>query len=58
MVSPKITNAFEDVFKTLNWNGRGNDLNGEHISQLRFADDIVVMVDLRQEVQEMLYSLN
>jgi hypothetical protein len=46
VISPKLfTNAMEDMFKTLNWKGRGININGEYISHLRFADDIVIMAE-------------
>jgi hypothetical protein len=37
--------AMEDMFKTLNWKGRGININGEYISHLKFADDIVIMAE-------------
>nr|ADI61810.1 endonuclease-reverse transcriptase [Bombyx mori] len=59
IISPKLfTNALEDVFKTLDWNGRGININGEYISHLRFADDIVIMAESLQDLQEMVHSLN
>ncbi|KAA5553182.1 hypothetical protein F3G54_32575, partial [Pseudomonas aeruginosa] len=51
IISPKLfTNALEDVFKTLDWNGRGININGEYISHLRFADDIVIMAVSLQDL--------
>ncbi|KAJ0183167.1 hypothetical protein K1T71_001143 [Dendrolimus kikuchii] len=59
VISPKLfTNAMEDVFKTLDWAGRGININGERISHLRFADDIVVFAETLEELAEMLGSLN
>ncbi|PZC82734.1 hypothetical protein B5X24_HaOG209832 [Helicoverpa armigera] len=58
VISPKLfTNAMEDMFKTLNWKGRGININGEHISHLRFADDIVIMAETLQDLQQMLNDL-
>jgi hypothetical protein len=55
VISPKLfTNAMEDMFKTLNWKGRGININGEYISHLRFADDIVIMAETLQDLQLML----
>ncbi|MBF2449421.1 reverse transcriptase family protein [Listeria seeligeri] len=49
VISPKLfTNAMEDVFKTLDWIGRGVNVNGEYISHLRFADDMVIFADIHQ----------
>jgi hypothetical protein len=46
VISPKLfTNAMKDMFKTLSWKGRGININGEYISPLRFADDIVIMAE-------------
>lgn len=59
ITSPKLfTNALEDVFKTLDWTGQGNNVNGEYISHLRFADDIVVMAESLEQLSGMLRSLD
>ncbi|RVE40575.1 hypothetical protein evm_014776 [Chilo suppressalis] len=58
VISPKLfTNAMEDMFKTLNWKGHGININGERISHLRFADDIVIMAETLQDLQKMLNDL-
>jgi hypothetical protein len=58
VISPKLfTNAMENIFKTLNWKGRGININGEYISHLRFVDDIVIMAETLQELQLMLNHL-
>ncbi|RVE54059.1 hypothetical protein evm_001182 [Chilo suppressalis] len=58
VISPKLfTNTMEDMFKTLNWKGRGININGERISHLRFADDIVIMAETLQDLQQMLNDL-
>ncbi|CAB3240548.1 unnamed protein product [Arctia plantaginis] len=58
VISPKLfTNAMEDMFKTLHWKGRGININGEYISHLRFADDIVIMAETLQDLQQMLNDL-
>jgi hypothetical protein len=58
VISPKLfTNAMDDMFKTLNWKGRGININGEYISHLRFADDIVIMAETMQDLQLMLNGL-
>lgn len=59
VISPKLfTNALEGVFKTLQWDGMGINVNGEYLSHLRFADDIVIMAESLQDLQKMLSSLN
>ena len=58
VIYPKLfTNAMEDVFKTLDWTARGFNVNGERISHLRFADDIVFFAETLEEPSGMLYDL-
>ena len=58
-ISPKLfTTALESVFKKLDWSMMGINVNGQYLSHLRFADDIVLIaVDLDQ-AQVMLQQLN
>lgn len=58
-ISPKLfTSILESVFKKLDWSKMGININGEYLSNLRFADDIVLIaVDLDQ-AQIMLQQLN
>ena len=59
VISPKLfTNALEDVFKTLDWTGQGINVNGEYISHLRFADDIVIVAETLEQLDRMLHGLN
>ena len=59
VISPKLfTAALEDVFKVLEWRGRGININGEYITHLRFADDIVVMAETTEELSTMLGDLS
>jgi hypothetical protein len=58
VISPKLfTNAMEDMFRTWNWEGRGININGEYISHLQFADDIVIMAETLKDLQLMLNDL-
>nr|ADI61818.1 endonuclease-reverse transcriptase [Bombyx mori] len=58
VISPKLfTNALEDMFKTLDWKKMGININGQYISHLRFADDIVLMAESLQDLQQMLNGL-
>ena len=51
VISPKLfTAALENVFKVLDWNGLGININGEYITHLRFADDIVVIGETKEWV--------
>ncbi|CAH2092277.1 unnamed protein product [Euphydryas editha] len=59
VISPKLfTAALEDVFKLMEWKGRGININGEHLSHLRFADDIVILAESLEELGIMLSDLN
>lgn len=58
-ISPKLFNAgLEEVFKRLQWDTVGLRVNGENISHLRFADDIVLISSDPVELQEMINQLN
>lgn len=57
--SPKLfTAALEGVFRVLVWKGAGFNINGEYISHLRFANDVVVMADTMENVSTMPNELN
>ena len=59
VISPKLfTAALEDVFKVLDWRGLGINVNGEYITHLRFADDIVVMAETVEDLSTMLDDLS
>ncbi|CAH2266632.1 jg19819 [Pararge aegeria aegeria] len=59
VISPKLfTAALEDVFKLLDWNGLGININGEYITQLRFADDVVIMAETLGDLNTMLNVLS
>lgn len=45
-MSPILFNCvLEEVFRSLNWDGRGVDISGEKISNLRFAYDVVLIAE-------------
>ncbi|CAK1580164.1 unnamed protein product [Parnassius mnemosyne] len=59
LYSPKLfTAALEDAFKLLDWKGYGININGEYITHLRFADDIVPMAESLEDLSTMLNDLN
>ncbi|XP_052737833.1 putative uncharacterized transposon-derived protein F52C9.6 isoform X1 [Bicyclus anynana] len=59
VISPKLfTAALEDVFKLLDWDGLGININGEYITQLRFADDVVIMAQTLDDLSTMLNDLS
>ena len=58
VISPKLfTAALEDIFKLLDWNGLGTNINGEHLTHLRFADDVVLMAETLEDLNTMLEDL-
>ncbi|CAG9136986.1 unnamed protein product [Plutella xylostella] len=57
VISPKLF-IMEDVFKLLDWEELGININGEYISHLRFADDIVFMAESLEDLSKMLQDLN
>ena len=41
-ISPKLfTATLESIFRRLNWENKGVKIDGEFLSNLRFADDII-----------------
>ncbi|XP_072938827.1 uncharacterized protein [Epargyreus clarus] len=58
VLSPKLfTAALEDVFKLMEWKGFGINIDGEYITHLRFADDIVIMAESLEDLNTMLNDL-
>ena len=53
----KILHGLPQVFQILQWENRGIKINGEFISHLRFADDII-FANSGEELQGMLRKLN
>ena len=58
-ISPKLFKATpESTFKRLKWQNKGVKIDGEFLSDLRFADDIFVCPETPQELQHMLQELS
>ena len=51
-ISPKLfTATLESIFRRLNWETKGMKIDGEFLSNLRFADDIFLCTETPQELQ-------
>ena len=54
--SPKLfTATLEDLFHNLDWSNHGVSINGNKLSNLRFADDVTIIA---QDLEELELSLN
>lgn len=49
--------VLEEIFKELDWEGRGMKIDGKWLNHLRFADDIVLLSENKDEVEKMLHEL-
>ena len=57
--SPKLfTATLESIFRKLNWENKGVKIDGEFLSDLRFADDTFLCTETPQELQQMLQELS
>ena len=58
-ISPRLfTATLESVFRRLNWERNGLKIDGEFLTNIRFADDIFLCSETQQELQEMLQELS
>ena len=58
-ISPKLfTAAMEDAFRSLDWESYGINIDGEQLTHLRFADDILLVSHDPLELQKMICELN
>ena len=49
--------ALESVFRRFTWETRGLKIDGEYLSHIRFADDILICANTPHELQQMLQGL-
>ena len=57
-LSPKIfTAVLENIFRKLDWTKKGLRVNGEYLSHLRFANDIVIFAENTADLTAMLDEL-
>ena len=58
-ISPKLfTATLESIFRRLNWENKGVKIDGEFLSNFRFADDVYLCTETPQELQQMLQELS
>ena len=58
-ISPKLfTATLESIFRRLNWENKGVKIDGQFLSNLRFADAIFLCTEKPQELQQMLQELS
>ena len=48
-----LTATLESIFRRLNWENKGVQIDGEFLTNLRFADDILSCTERPQELQQM-----
>lgn len=57
-LSPKLFSALlEHVFRNLEWDSVGININGTLLNHLRFADDLIIVCDNAASLQQMLQQL-
>lgn len=49
--------ALEEIFRNLNWEKQGIRIQGQYLSHLRFADDIVLVSENTEEIQKICSEL-
>ncbi|KAJ2941256.1 hypothetical protein O0L34_g3453 [Tuta absoluta] len=58
-ISPKLfTAVLEMIHRNLDWSHFGININGENLSHIRFADDLVLFSECPKQLEEMLQQLS
>ena len=58
-ISPKLfTATLESLFRRLTWDNKSEEIEGEFLSNLRFADGIFLCTETPQQLQQMLQELS
>ncbi len=50
--------ALEEIFRGLNWEKNGININGEYLNNLRFAEDVVLIAKDKEELHTMIEELD
>ncbi|CAG9833672.1 unnamed protein product [Diabrotica balteata] len=53
-----FSQALEDTYKRLEWEEKGITICGQRLNHLRYADDIVLITDKKEELFEMMKELD
>jgi len=57
-ISHKLfTACLESIFRSLQWDSMGVNINGEKLNHLRFADDIIIITESLEEMETMLSEI-
>ena len=57
-ISPKLfTSCLENIFHPIHWEDIGLNIEGEKLTHLKFADDIVLIANNWNEAEQMLKDL-
>ncbi|CAG4953738.1 unnamed protein product [Colias eurytheme] len=58
-LSPRIfISVLQNIMKTLKWETKGININGQFLSNLRFADDIVLFAESSSKLESMINEIN
>jgi len=53
-----FNSMLENVFKELQWEKKVVNINGTYLSNLRFADDVILISEEEEEIKEIIQELN
>lgn len=53
-----FNNVLEMIFRGLNWENLGVEINGTKLNNLRFADDVVLIASSKEELETMIIELS
>ena len=53
-----FTACLEGIFRMISWESNGINIDGEHLTHLRFADAIILISNNLEHLQEIFNDLN